>query len=170
MSATLLSPFFVLPNDGVANSIRSAIHTFKITAKETAGAFSVMEASLDPGLLVPPHQHTREDELFYILEGEAGFRIGDQEFQAPSGSYVFAPRGIPHAVWTPGTRTHKVMGVIMPGGAERYFEEMATAVNQPGVPDAAQIIAIHNRHGMTSVMEWVPELTAKYHLKLLGQP
>jgi quercetin dioxygenase-like cupin family protein len=166
----MLSPIVVLPNDGLANAIRSAIHLFKLTAKETGGAFSIMEASLEPGLLVPPHMHTREDELFYIMEGEAGFRIGDQEFQAPTGSYVFAPRGIPHAVWNPGTHTHKVMGVIMPGGAEKFFDEIAVTVNQHGVPDAAQIVAIHNRHGMTSVMEWVPELTAKYHLKLLGQP
>jgi len=170
MSATILSPLFVLPSAGHPITIGSAQHLFKMTAKETAGAFSIMEATLDPGLLVPPHVHSREDELFYVLEGEAGFRVGDEEFQAQPGSYVFAPRGIPHTIWNGGIRSHKVLDMIMPGGFEKYFEEMAAAMNPGRAPDMAQILAIHHRYGLTSVMEWVPQLTAKYHLTLLGQP
>jgi quercetin dioxygenase-like cupin family protein len=170
MSATVLSPLVVSPSDGKPILLGGVQHLFKLTAEETGGAFSLMEASIEPGRLIPPHVHTREDELFYPLEGELGIRIGDQEYQLGPGSCVFAPRGIPHAVWNAGTRPSRGLAFISPGGLEKYFEEMAAALHQGGPPDVARLMEINHRYGLTNVMEWVPELTAKYHLKLLGQP
>jgi hypothetical protein len=129
-----------------------------------------MEASLAPGRLVPPHVHSREDEIFYVLEGELGVRIGDQEFQIGPGSCVFAPRSIPHAVWNMGTQPNRGLSLFLPGGFEKFFEELAAVPHQGGPPDMARIVEINHRYGLTNVMEWVPELAAKHHLKLLGEP
>jgi uncharacterized cupin superfamily protein len=35
--------------------------------------------------------HEREDELFYVLEGERVFRIGDEERRAGPDAVVFGP-------------------------------------------------------------------------------
>lgn len=63
---------------------------------QTGGAFTLFEE-------VPPmgdtslHMHEREDELFYVLEGEHVFRVGQQEHRVGPGGVVFGPRGVPHA-------------------------------------------------------------------------
>jgi quercetin dioxygenase-like cupin family protein len=170
MSTTTQPPLVVSPSDGHAILLEDIRHLFKLTAKDTGGAFSLMEASIEPGRLIPPHVHSREDELFYVLEGELGVRIGDQAYHLGPGSYVFAPRGIPHALWNAGTQPNRGLAFISPGGLEKYFEELAAVLHQGGPPDVARLMEINHRYGLTNVMEWVPELTAKHHLKLLGQP
>jgi mannose-6-phosphate isomerase-like protein (cupin superfamily) len=37
---------------------------------DTGGAYCLLEVSLAPGMGVPRHTHTREDETYYILAGE----------------------------------------------------------------------------------------------------
>jgi quercetin dioxygenase-like cupin family protein len=170
MSTTTLIPHVVLANQGHSISVAGVQHLFKLTAEDTGGAFSLMEASLEPGRLVPPHMHSREDEMFYTLEGEVWVRIGDQEFCVGPGTYVFAPRGVPHAVWNMGPQPTRSLNIFSPAGFEKFFEELATVLHQGGPPDVAKIAEINYRYGVSNVMEWIPELTTKYHLKLLGQP
>jgi quercetin dioxygenase-like cupin family protein len=74
----------------------------KISSQQTGGVFSLIECTLEPGRLVPPHVHTREDEYTYVLEGEIGLRIGDQIIEATAGCTVAKPRGIPHMFWNAG--------------------------------------------------------------------
>jgi quercetin dioxygenase-like cupin family protein len=50
---------------------------FTIPAALTGDAYTVVEHPVRPGTLVPPHLHTREDELSYVVEGEFGARVGD---------------------------------------------------------------------------------------------
>ena len=53
---------------------------------------------LDPGRLIPPHAHSREFEVSYILEGELGARIGRQQLSAEPGSIVVKPPHVTHAL------------------------------------------------------------------------
>jgi mannose-6-phosphate isomerase-like protein (cupin superfamily) len=64
----------------------------------------------------PLHVHRNEDELFYVLEGEHVFQVGDQEFQAAPGGLVFAPRGIPHAQRRVAPRTGRILVLTSPAG------------------------------------------------------
>ena len=63
----------------------------KISSQQTGGVFSLVECTLEPGRLVPPHVHTHEDEYTYVLEGEIGLRVGDQIIQATPGCTVVKP-------------------------------------------------------------------------------
>src|SRR6266566_2919901 len=70
-------------------------------------AFVIAEWS-DPGappgpprFIAPLHVHYADDEAWYVLEGTLAFRLGDQQFEAPAGTAVFAPRGVPHTYWNP---------------------------------------------------------------------
>src|SRR5271165_6921139 len=71
---------------------------FKVAGADTGGAFAVVEHPIEPGRLVLPHVHLREDEYSYVLEGTIGARVGDQEVTAGPGSYLFKPRGLMHTV------------------------------------------------------------------------
>jgi quercetin dioxygenase-like cupin family protein len=68
----------------------------KLASSQTEGRFSLIEMLWPPNLEVPLHVHTREDELFHVLEGTISYRIGDSRSEASPGHSVFAPRNIPH--------------------------------------------------------------------------
>jgi quercetin dioxygenase-like cupin family protein len=138
----------------------------KISSQQTSGVFSLVECTLEPGRLVPPHVHTREDEYTYVLEGEIGLRIGDQIVQATPGCTVVMPRGIPHTFWNAGPQPAKTVGPIVPGGFETYFLELAELF-RTGVFE--QVDTLGARYGLARFMHWVPELTTRYQLTLLGQ-
>jgi quercetin dioxygenase-like cupin family protein len=61
-----------------------------------------VDGSFFRGFGPPLHVHSREDKAMYLLEGEIRFRQGDEEFTAGPGSWVWGPRGVPHAFqWSP---------------------------------------------------------------------
>jgi mannose-6-phosphate isomerase-like protein (cupin superfamily) len=98
----------------------------KVSGARTGGAFSIVEHPLEPGVLgAPPHTHANEDETSFVIEGEIGVMIGGEEVRAGAGSYVFKPRGVPHAFWNPGPEPARILEIISPAGFERYFEELA---------------------------------------------
>ena len=136
---------------------------FKVSGANTGGAFAIVEHPIDAGRLVLPHVHQHEDEYSYVLEGTIGARVGDQETVAGSGSYVIKPRGLMHSFWNAGPGPARLLEVIAPAGFEKYFVELA----EPGDPNRRQELAA--KYEVTYSDEWVPELTTKYNLKLLGQ-
>jgi len=140
---------------------------FKVAAKQTSGAVSIVEHPIEPGRLVPPHVHAREDEISYILAGEIGARIGDESITATPGCYVLKPRGVPHTFWNAGTQSGRLLEIIAPAGVENFFAELAALfVNEPDFEKIAQLGA---RYSLSFQMDWVPDLAARYNLKLLGE-
>jgi quercetin dioxygenase-like cupin family protein len=123
----------------------------RLWGQTTGGSFSLVEHPIEPGTLVPPHTHSREDEYSYVLEGEVGVKIGDEEFLATAGDLIVKPRGVSHTFWNVGPRPARLLEIIAPAGFESYFEEMAHVLNAGGPPDEEQ-------------MEQIPALMTKYHL------
>jgi mannose-6-phosphate isomerase-like protein (cupin superfamily) len=71
--------------------------THLVDEQDTNGAFSLLEATVVPGTEPPPHVHSREDELFYVLEGQFDVYVGDKTFSVIAGECIFLPRLKPHA-------------------------------------------------------------------------
>ncbi len=142
---------------------------FKIASEQSGGSFSILEQPIEPGIIVPPHTHTREDEFSYVLEGEVGARIGDQVLQATPGCYIVKPRGILHTFWNAGTKRARLIEIISPAGFEKFFTEIAELFQGGGPLDFEKLTQIASGYGLTFDMNWVPELTTKYNLKLMGQ-
>jgi mannose-6-phosphate isomerase-like protein (cupin superfamily) len=111
----------------------------KASADTTGGAFSIIEeiAPLD----TPLHVHEREDELFYVIEGEHVFQVGEREFPAGPGGVVFAPRGVPHAHRRVVPRTGRMLTLASPAGFEGFFRELAEAARtgSAGPEDYARV-------------------------------
>jgi mannose-6-phosphate isomerase-like protein (cupin superfamily) len=143
---------------------------FKIPAEVTGGAFSIVEHPLDPGRLIPLHIHYREDELSYVLSGDVGIRIGDHDYVAGPGNYVFKPRGIPHTFWNAGPEPAHLLEFIWPAGFENFFAELGElAATSPLEEFAERRAALAREYDHYFVHpEWVPELESKYGLKILG--
>lgn len=85
---------------------------------DTNGAFSLLEATLVPGTEPPPHVHTREDELFYLLEGEFDVYVGEEAFNGKTGECIFLPRFKPHAIIVRSPRL-RVLTLFAPAGRKK---------------------------------------------------
>jgi quercetin dioxygenase-like cupin family protein len=98
----------VPPGGGRSFWLLGELYTTKALGEDTDGAFAFVEGTTPPQAGPPPHVHGREDETFWVLEGELEFMVGGGTVRAPAGSFVHAPRGIPHTTKTwarppPGT-------------------------------------------------------------------
>ena len=98
----------------------------RVTAKDTGGAITVLE-EVPPMVDTPLHVHSREDELFYIVEGEHIITLGQQEHRLGPGEAIFAPRGIPHAQRRVEPGVGHELVVLTPGGFEQFFRDLAEA-------------------------------------------
>jgi mannose-6-phosphate isomerase-like protein (cupin superfamily) len=98
----------------------------RATAEDTGGALTVFE-EVPPLLDTPPHVHSKEDELFHILEGEHVVQRGEEEFQLGPGDTVFLPRGVPHAQRRVVPGEGRLLVVCAPGGFEAFFRDLAEA-------------------------------------------
>jgi hypothetical protein len=95
-----------------------------------------VEGTLAPGSEPPPHVHTREDELFYVLEGEFDVYVGKEAFKVEAGECVFLPRFKPHAFVIRSTRLH-VLGLFTPAGLEEVLRGMSTPAQRLDLPTGA---------------------------------
>ena len=143
--------------------------SFRVSGRDTDGAYSVSEYRVDPGRLIPPHTHSREREVSYVVEGDLGLRVGADEFVVPSGSFAVKPPDVPHALWNPGQHVVRVIEVISPPGFETYFQELAEFYTAGTLPDPGLVASLRERYGLTANPEWIPELKSKHQLRLLGE-
>lgn len=95
-----------------------------VEKKDNSGAFSLLEATLVPGTEPPPHVHSREDELFYVLEGEFDVYVREEAFNVSTGECVFLPKFAPHALVIRSPRL-RVLILYTPGGLEETFGKMS---------------------------------------------
>jgi mannose-6-phosphate isomerase-like protein (cupin superfamily) len=119
-----------------------------------------MEALVPPGGGPPPHIHRREDETFYVLEGEIEFVLGEETIVAGAGDFVSVPRGSVHCFRNSGAETARLVLTFTPAGIEKWFEEIferaPNAVTPDDVPDnleevAARFVATSSRYGIEFV-------------------
>jgi quercetin dioxygenase-like cupin family protein len=97
--------------------------TLIATAEQTGGSIGVLEDTTSPGDGPPRHVHHGSEELFYVLEGEFHFLVGQRQQAVSAGTYIFVPRGTVHAYKVTGTERGRVLCVFVPGGPEQAFEE-----------------------------------------------
>jgi quercetin dioxygenase-like cupin family protein len=128
----------------------------KATAKQTGGAFGLIEQVMAAGFASPWHVHHAEDEAFYVIEGELTFLCGDQKMQAGPGTFVYAPRDIPHGFRVEGTQEARVLLHFTPGGFEQFAIELSEPTPPAGPPD------------INAWMEKVMALATQYNLEVLG--
>jgi mannose-6-phosphate isomerase-like protein (cupin superfamily) len=99
-------------------------YTFKGVSENTGDAFILLEVGIPPQSSPPPHLHHREDEAYYVLEGEMEVMDGDRTFVAGAGSFVFLPRGTLHRFKNIGAQTAKMLIMAIPAGLEKFIREV----------------------------------------------
>jgi quercetin dioxygenase-like cupin family protein len=143
------------PTQGRTIAVVGDVYRFLATAEDTNGKYAVWEAIVPPGGGPPPHVHSREEEGFYILEGEITFQVGDDRIVASVGMFANMPVGTPHSFKNESDRPAKMLISVAPAGLEKMFFECGVPVAQgattalpPTKAEIDKLLEIAPRYGI----------------------
>ena len=121
------------PGEGTAIWHIDTLMTFKALSEDTGGRLAVWEQLLPRRSSPPLHVHSEEDEAWFVLEGELTFQVGDRTCSAATGSFVWAPRGLPHT-FRVDSPTARVLALAVPGRFDRFVRATGRPAEEPTLP------------------------------------
>src|SRR6266513_2690718 len=141
--------------EGRTIAVVGDVYRFLATGEDTNGKYALWEAIVPPGGGPPPHVHSREEEGFYILEGEITFHIGDQRIVASAGMFANMPVGTPHSFKNESNRPAKMLISVAPAGLDKMFFEVgvplpewSTTALPPTKEEIEKLLAVAPRYGI----------------------
>jgi mannose-6-phosphate isomerase-like protein (cupin superfamily) len=138
------TPFAVQADEGrVLETPSGDWATIKADTRQTNGSMSILELLIGPKQGPGLHTHAREDELWYVLDGNFRFRAGEAMLRASTGGFAFGPRGVPHAFQNIGETPGRLLVITTPSGPERFFEQFAELAGEVG-PDTLATVGHAN--------------------------
>jgi quercetin dioxygenase-like cupin family protein len=155
-----LSPIALPAGEGEALWFLGTLAVIKASTETTGGRVAVIEHLAPQGPASPLHVHRREDEWFYVIDGELTFWVGGSLIEAGPGSFVYGPRDVPHtfAVASPEAR---FLLVIEPAGFERFLRTLAEPAGALTLPPPASPLPDP---------EQLAAVAADYGIEILGPP
>ena len=148
-------PTLKQPGEGRTIGVVGDIYRFLATGEDTDGRYAVMEAIVPPGGGPPPHIHSREEEGFYVLEGEITFQLGEERFVAGAGTFANMPIGSLHSFKNESSKPAKMLISVAPAGLEEMFFEVgvpvalgSTSVPPPTREEIEKLLEIAPRYGI----------------------
>lgn len=143
------------PPQGRTIAIVGDVYRFLATGDDTDGKYALWEAFVGPGGGPPPHVHSREEEGFYILEGEIAFTINGERVVATAGMFANMPVGTPHSFKNESSKPAKMLISVAPAGLEKMFFEVGTPLAEgtttalpPSKDEIERLPAVAPRYGI----------------------
>ena len=143
------------PDEGRSLWVLGELATYKTTSEQTGGAYSLFEVTTPPGAGPPPHVQHREDESFYVLEGQFEFSNGEETLRVGAGSLLYFPKGTLHAHKNVGEGVARMLVTQTPGGLyEHFFEEagvpgtnLSSAPAAPTPEELQKMVELGRKYG-----------------------
>lgn len=142
-------------NEGRTIAVVGDVYRFLATGADTNGKYAIWEADVPPGGGPPPHVHSREEEGFYILEGEITFQINGERIVAAAGMYANVSVGTPHSFKNESDKPAKMLISVAPAGLENMFFEIgapvvqgATTAPPPSKAEIEKLLQIAPKYGI----------------------
>ena len=135
-SSRQVAPIVAGPGEGEALWFLGVLATIKSSAETTDGAVAVIEHLAPRGAGSPLHVHSREDEWFYVIEGELTLWVDGETILAPAGSFVFGPKGIPHTFIVSSEQARFLL-VTEPAGFEQFMRMVGEPATRLEIPPPA---------------------------------
>ena len=109
----------------------------------------LFELTIPPGSNVPPpHSHTDNEEIVYVLEGMLRYTVGADTRDLAPGQTMRTPKGSVHGFSNPFGSVARALVTLAPDIGPTYFEEVAAVVNAGGPPDKAALGSVMSRYGL----------------------
>ena len=150
-----MKPIIRTPQQGCTVSLVGDVYRFLATGEDTGGRYALWEAIVPPGGGPPPHVHSREEEGFYVLEGEITFTVGDQRLVAKAGTFANLPVGTPHSFKNESGRPARMLISVAPAGLEQMFFEFgvplpegSTTALPPTKEEIEKLLAVAPKYGI----------------------
>jgi quercetin dioxygenase-like cupin family protein len=147
------APALIRRGEGEARWWFASLAEITLTAEQTGGLLSIIEITEPPGSAGPLHVHHREDETFWILDGEVTFEVGGSTINAGAGDVVFGPRDVPHR-YTVGDGGCRMLFIMTPGGFEGLVRDMSVPAQRRTLappsdqePDWEHVAAVAKAYG-----------------------
>jgi len=134
-----------------------------VSGDETSGQLGVSFVTQPPGIASPLHRHTHEAEAFYLLEGTMTYRAGDDIHHLEANTFIFLPKGVPHAFRITGDRPARFLGLTVPGGLMSLYDEV-------GVPARERRLPGDDDTPMAEEIARWNEVGPRYGLQVVGPP
>lgn len=124
--------------------IGASPNDIKVSTKDTNGQLSVFEYIGNEKGGPPLHVHPNQDEIFFILEGEYLFQVGEDKYTLKAGDTIFLPRKVPHT-FAQVTEKGKMFFFFQPSGKmEDFFRAMGNLKAVPSPQEGAKIFENHD--------------------------
>ena len=154
--STNRQPVVRQPGEGRAIGVVGDVYRFLATGDDTGGKYATCDALVPPGGGPPPHIHSREEEAFYVLEGEITIYVGSERFVAGPGTFANIPIGSLHYFKNESQQAARMLITVAPAGLEKMFFEIAQPVS-PGATSAPpptkeiidKLLSIAPQYGVT---------------------
>lgn len=144
-----IKPKIIRDADGKVLNVIGDIQTHKLVGENTGNQIVEWVDNVEPGVGIPPHIHTKEDEIFRVIKGQIEIMVDGKTTVLNEGDIAFAPKNIPHSWKVVGTEKAKMITSAFPAGIEFMFKELSELPEGP--PDFPKVAEICGRHGITFV-------------------
>lgn len=148
------------PGEGQALSAVGDVYRILAPGEQTGGAYALLEARVLPGGGPPPHLHRREEESFFVLEGELTFFVEGRPVRTTAGSFVQMPRGTTHCFKNESAAPARMLILVTPSGFEKFMAEFATPVpsfDSPPLPvtpaEIEKLLAVAPKFGIEMIAQ-----------------
>lgn len=151
------------PGEGPATWVMNSLFERLASAAETGGAFGLSLVTQPPGVATPLHVHTREAEAFFVLDGTMTYRAADALHRLAPGSFIYLPKGVPHAFRVTGTSPVRFLGLAVPGGLMSLYDDV-------GIPATRRRLPGPDGQPMEQEIQRWNEMSPRYGLRVVGPP
>jgi quercetin dioxygenase-like cupin family protein len=147
--STNLNPKIIKDKEGEILNVLGDIQTHKLVGSETGNQIVEWVDDVEPGVGIPPHIHSKEDEIFRVIKGQIEIMVDGKTTLLEAGDTAFAPKNIAHSWTVVGSEKAKMITSAFPSGIEKMFKELADL--PPGPPDFEKVAKICGTHGVSFV-------------------
>ncbi|MGV6830091.1 MAG: cupin domain-containing protein [bacterium] len=142
-----LKPKITKNEDGDVLNVIGDIQTHKLVGSDTDNQIVEWVDNVSPGVGIPPHIHTKEDEIFRVIKGQIEIMVDGQTTILKAGDTAFAPKNIVHSWKVVGTDKAQMITSAFPAGIEIMFRKLAALPEGP--PNFEKVTQICGEHGIT---------------------
>ncbi|MBO3461816.1 cupin domain-containing protein [Aetokthonos hydrillicola Thurmond2011] len=143
------------PGQGNSYWFGQDLYTFKAVGAQTGESYALCEVIVAPQGGTPLHRHSRENESFYVLEGDIEFQLDDRTLTATPGTFLYSPQGQLHQFTNTTSTPAKMLVWVTPAGFEKFIAEVGKAVYRQVTPaptlsptDLEKILATAPKYGI----------------------
>jgi quercetin dioxygenase-like cupin family protein len=112
------------------------LHTWKLLAEDTDGAFFLFEDTMVKDKTTPLHLHPEAHEVTYVVDGEIEVQADGNRSRVRSGGMSFVPKGVAHAFIVVSAEA-RLLTLQSPGAVGQAFYRGAS---NAALDDAADFV------------------------------